>query len=164
MLHNGRPGTWLSIGLVGSVLFRGTLWVLTTLNLAPLLGPVDLLLYEVLEHPVGTAVWLGDIIASFLFAVVTGVVCGGLRGDRAWAYRWGQGLARFYVVLNLATATVTGALMWHWGPPARGFLAVPFAVYLVSIAVAVMAARELTARRGAAVPEDRQPALDGPGA
>lgn len=142
MFKNEWAGTWLLIGLVGSVLLRGTLWVLTVLNLGPLLGPVDLLLFPAVGRTVGTAIWLGDIVASFLFAVATGVACQGLRGDRAWAYRLGQGLARFYVALNAATATVCGVLMSDWG-----LLAIPFVLYIVSIVVAIMAARQLAARR-----------------
>ena len=153
--RNGWAGTWLLIGLVGSVLLRGTLWVLTVLNLGPLLGPVDLLLFSAVGHTVGTGIWLGDIVASFLFAVATGVACQGLRSDRAWAYRLGQGLARFYVALNAATATVCGLLMWDWGLSAWGLLAFPFALYIASMVVAIMAARQLKAHRGPAMVEDR---------
>ena len=137
--------TWLLIGLVGSVLLRGTLWVLTGLNVGPLLGPVDVLLVPAFGHTVGTAIWLGDIAASLLLAVATGVACQGLRGDRLWAYRWGRSLAWFYVGCNAATATVCGVLMSNWG-----MLALPFVLYIVSIAIAMMAISQLKAHRGSA--------------
>ncbi|WP_433605474.1 hypothetical protein ACQP2P_27430 [Dactylosporangium sp. CA-139114] len=66
--------------------------MLTVLNVGPLLGPVYLLPAPAVGRAIGTAIRLGDIVASFLFAVATGVACRGLRGDRAWAYRLGLGL------------------------------------------------------------------------
>ncbi|MFI5914146.1 hypothetical protein [Dactylosporangium sp. NPDC051541] len=147
MFKRGWSGSWLLIGLIGSVLLRGTLWVVTVLNVGPLLGPVDLLLVPALGHTIGTAIWLGDIVASFLFAVATGVACQGLRRDRGWAYRLGKGLARCYVASNAATATVCGVLvMSGWG-----LLAFPFVLYIASIAVAIMAVRQLQAHRGSAM-------------
>lgn len=154
VFNNGPAGTWLLIGLVGSVLLRGALWVLTILNLTPLLGPVHLLLISTVGHTLGTGIWLGDIVASFLFAIATGVACQGLRGDRVWAYRLGRGLARFYVAVNAGTATVCAVLMWDWGLPARGLLVFPFVLYIVSIVVAIVTARQLEAQRGATMVED----------
>lgn len=145
MFNNGWAGTWLLIGLIGSVLLRGALWVLTVLNVGPLLGPVDVLLMPVVGRSVGTAIWLGDIVVSFLLAVATGVACQGLRSDRAWAYRLGQGLARCYVVVNAATAAVCAVWMSD-----RHLLAFPFVVYVASIVVAIMAARQLKAHGGSA--------------
>lgn len=57
-------------------------------------------LFDAVGHTVATAISVGDDVASLLCAIATGVACGGLRGDRAWAYRLGQGLARFYVAVN----------------------------------------------------------------
>ncbi|MFC4018377.1 hypothetical protein ACFOW4_10535 [Micromonospora sp. GCM10011542] len=82
MFKNESAGTWLLIGLVGSVLLRGALWVLTILNLGPLLGPVHLLLISAVGHTVGTGIWLGDIVASFLFAIATGVAWADSTGRR----------------------------------------------------------------------------------
>ncbi|MEU0151309.1 hypothetical protein [Micromonospora fulviviridis] len=112
VFKNEWAGTWLLLGLVGSVLLRGTLWVLTVLNLGPLLGPVHLLLIPAVGRTVGTGVWLGDIVASFLFAVATGVACEGLRGDRTWAYRLGQGL-----VLQRHLASALGVARVRGRPP-----------------------------------------------
>ncbi|MET8833914.1 hypothetical protein ABZV78_08365 [Micromonospora sp. NPDC004540] len=155
MFKNEWAGTWLLVGLIGSVLLRGTLWLVTILNVGPLLGPVDLLLHSAIDHTVGTAIWLGDIVASFLFAIATGVACQGLRRDRAWAYRLGQWLTSIYVPLNAVTATACGVLMVDWGLQAWSLLAFPLVLYVASIVVAIMAARELKAHRGSALVDDR---------
>ncbi|MFC4018343.1 hypothetical protein ACFOW4_10320 [Micromonospora sp. GCM10011542] len=46
-------------------------------------------------------------------------------------------------------------LMWEWRRPALGLLAFPLVLYIVSIVVAIMAARQLKAHRGATTVEDR---------
>lgn len=152
MFKNSWAGAWLLIGLVGSVLLRGILWLLTILNFGPLLGPADLMLIDATDHTVGTAIWLGDIVASFLCAIATGVACGGLRRDHDWAYRLGRGLARFYVAVNAATATACGVLMATespsvWSLTDWSFVGLPFVLYVVSIVVAVLALRQLAAPR-----------------
>ncbi|MER7007834.1 hypothetical protein ABT297_32985 [Dactylosporangium sp. NPDC000555] len=53
-----------------------------------------------------------------------------------------RGLAWVYVAANAATAVVCGVYMSDWG-----LLAVPFAVYVASVAVAVMVLRRLAAYR-----------------
>ncbi|MCZ7435236.1 hypothetical protein O7598_02400 [Micromonospora sp. WMMC241] len=157
MFKEWSAGTWLLIGLVGSVLLRGTLWVITTLNVAPLLGPAHLLLISELGRTAGTATWLGDIVASFLFAVATGVVCIGLRRDRVWARWLGAWLARFYVALNAGAAVGCAALLRVVGP-AAWLLVFPFALYVVSLGVAIMTARQLK-RSGDAPGLDADPAV-----
>ncbi|WNM37799.1 hypothetical protein RMN56_21935 [Micromonospora halotolerans] len=161
MFKNAWAGTWLLIGLVGSVLLRGILWLLTLFSLGPLLGPVDLLLFDAAGHTVATAISVGDAVASFLCAIATGVACVGLRGDRAWAYRLGRWLARFYVAVNTATATACGVLVAMWGRSAGGLVTFLFVLYVVSLGVAVMAVRQLAAPRStpdeAGTPESSDP-------
>ncbi|MFI7284240.1 hypothetical protein ACIBOV_28660 [Micromonospora chersina] len=153
MFKNSWAGGWLLIGLVGSVLLRGALWLLTLLSYGPLLGPVDLMLIDVTDQTVGTAIWFGDIVASFLCAIATGVACGGLRRDHDWAYRLGRGLAWFYVAVSAATATACGVLMVTVSPSAWSLtdwsvvVGLPFVLYVVSIVVAVLALRQLAAHR-----------------
>ncbi|MFI2710055.1 hypothetical protein ACH495_07995 [Micromonospora sp. NPDC018662] len=149
MFKEWSAGAWLLIGLVGSVLLRGTLWVITTLNFAPLLGPAHMLLISALGRTAGTGIWLGDIVASFLFAVATGVACHGLRNDRAWARWLGAWLARFYVALNAGSAAGGAVLVWVWGRVDR-WLVFLLVLYVVSFGVAVMAARQPKAHRRAA--------------
>ncbi|MFG1834342.1 hypothetical protein [Micromonospora chersina] len=146
MFKNSWAGTWLLIGLVGSVLLRGALWLVTALNVAPLLGPGDLLLYGA-YGTVGTAIWIGDIVGSFAAAIATGVACVGVRRDRAWAYRLGRWLAWFYVAVNAVTATVCGVLLAKWGWSAGNLEAPLFVLYVVSLVVALMAVRQLAAPR-----------------
>ncbi|MFG2106623.1 hypothetical protein [Micromonospora chersina] len=141
MFNNSWAGAWLLTGLIGSVLLRGALWLLTMLIFGPLLGPA----YVLIDDPtVGTAIWLGDIVASFLCAIATGVACVGLRRDRDWAYRLGRGLARFYVTVNAATAAACGVLV---AMVKTSLLGLPFVLYVLSIVVAVLALRQLRAPR-----------------
>ncbi|WP_433282064.1 hypothetical protein [Micromonospora sp. CA-244673] len=147
MFKSAWAGTWLLIGLVGSVLLRGILWLLTFFSVGPLLGSVDLLVLETAGHTAATAFWLGDAVGSFLFAIATGVACVGLRRDRAWAYRLGQWLAWFYVAVNTVTAAACVVLVAMWGLSAGIFVAVLFVLYAVSIVVAVMAVRQLAVPR-----------------
>ncbi|MEV8516859.1 hypothetical protein [Dactylosporangium sp. NPDC051484] len=142
MFRDWLAATWLLIGLVGSVLIRGALWLFSILILTPLLGPIPLLLSPAVGDSAGTALWTGDIIASFPLAIATFFAWRGLRAYRPWALRLSRGLAWFYVVANAATAIVCGVYMWDWG-----LLAVPFAVYVASFAVAVMVLRRLAAYR-----------------
>lgn len=142
-------GAWLLTGLIGSVLLRGALWLLTMLILGPLLGPA----YVLIDDPtVGTAIWYGDIAASFLCAIATGVACVGLRRDRDWAYRLGRGLARFYVAVNAATAAACGVLVATaktsaWDLAVRSIVGLSFVLYVLSIVVAVLALRQLRTPR-----------------
>ncbi|MFF5232610.1 hypothetical protein [Dactylosporangium sp. NPDC000521] len=145
MFKNVRGGSLLLAGLVGSVVLRGALRVATVMNAAPLLGPVHFLTIDAVGRSAGTAVWAGDIVASVLCAAATGIACHGLRGDRAWAYPLGRGLAWFYVAVNAVAATVCGVAMPGWR-----LLAVPFGLYVVSLLVAVAALRRLGAERGSA--------------
>ncbi|MFG3604744.1 hypothetical protein [Micromonospora chersina] len=141
MFNNMWAGAWLLTGLIGSVLLRGALWLLTMLIFGPLLGPV----YVLIDDPtVGMAIWYGDIAASFLCAIATGVACVGLRRDRDWAYRLGRGLARFYVAVNAATAAACGVLA---AMVKTSLLGLPFVLYVLSIVVAVLALRQLRAPR-----------------
>ncbi|MEU0562818.1 hypothetical protein [Dactylosporangium sp. NPDC006015] len=146
MFKNVRGGSILLAGLVGSVVLRGALWVLTVSAVGPLLGPVAVLAGETVGRAAGTAVWAGDIVASVLCAAATGVACHGLHADRAWAFRLGRGLAWFYVAVNAIAAAACVALMPGWGQ-----LAAPFALYAVSLLVAVAALRRLGAERGSAM-------------
>lgn len=143
MFKNGSAGTWMLIGLVGSVLFRLPLWLVTLGGVGPLLGPIDVALFwSVGDTVVTSAIWVGDAIASVVCAVTTGVACVGLRGDRAWASRLAEGLAWWYIACNTAAAVACGVLMPDWP-----LLATPFAVYLVSLVVAILAVRQLRAHR-----------------
>ncbi|MEV0562569.1 hypothetical protein [Dactylosporangium sp. NPDC050588] len=146
MFKNVRSGSILLAGLVGSVVLRGALWVLSVSTVGPLLGPVAVLAGEAAGRAAGTVAWAGDLVASVLCAVATGVVCYGLHGDRAWAFRLGRALASFYVAVNVLAAAACVALMPGWGQ-----LAVPFALYAVSSLVAVAALRRLGAERGSAM-------------
>ncbi|WP_433311891.1 hypothetical protein [Micromonospora chersina] len=144
MFNNMWTGAWLLTGLIGSVLLRGALWLLTMLMLGPLLGPA----YVLIDDPtVGAAIWYGDIAASFLCAIATGVACVGLCRDRDWAYRLGRGLARFYVAVNAVTASVCGVLLAMWGQSAWSLVALLLVLYVASLVVAVMAVRQLAAPR-----------------
>ncbi|WP_433046556.1 hypothetical protein [Dactylosporangium sp. CS-033363] len=148
MFKYGSAATWLMIGLVGSVLVRGSLWVVSLLNITPLLGPVALLS----GRTVGGVIWAGDIVASFVLAIVTCVVWRGLRDYRPWAIRPAQGLAWFYIATNVVAA---GACVRHL--PDWDLLAVPLAWYVVSIGIAVM----VLLRVAATTPGRRTPARAG---
>ncbi|GAA3213393.1 hypothetical protein GCM10010532_039100 [Dactylosporangium siamense] len=148
MFKNGRPGAWLLLGLIASVLLRGPIYLLTWLYVGPLLGPVDGLLLRADNQTAATAVWVGDAVASLLVVVATGVTCLGLGEDRLWAYRLGRALAWFYIAVNTVTAAACGTLPSAWGLLTPALLA----LYVGSIAVAVVVLRQLaTHRRSATV-------------
>ncbi|SCL71539.1 hypothetical protein [Micromonospora chersina] len=149
MFNNMWAGAWLLTGLIGSVLLRGGLWLLTLLIVAPLLGPAHMLISDA---NVDTPIWYGDIVASFLCAIATGVACVGIRRDRGWAYRLGRGLARFYVAVNAVSAAACGVLLVQaetsaWDPPLVVLVGFPFVLYVLSIVVAVLALRQLRTPR-----------------
>ncbi|GAB3830324.1 hypothetical protein ACFPIJ_31265 [Dactylosporangium cerinum] len=148
VFKNGRPGAWLLAGLTASVLLRGPIWLLTWLYVGPLLGPIDGLLISADNQTAAAVVWFGDVVASLLAVVATGVTCLGLGEDRLWAYRMGRGLAWFYIAVNTVTAATCGTLPPDWGMLAPALLA----LYAGSIGVAIVVLRQLaTHRRSATV-------------